>query len=352
MEHCGNCQRPVSVSRNRKYWRGIISSLLIARQFEWHYYCFLIQKRTKSDKWVDAVVFLLYVHNVHRRPNEGYMIISPVSSVGYIPVSTKVQNTNDTFIPDNAETIFPVLTPVNADTLPAAVPAQVISAPIVPPIQNANAAVVQPAPEESIPPPTAVTTTGVSTIAAGDITPPIVSMSEVAAPDDPVTITPDTAQDIVPPLAAFNIIGGASMVIETAPKEDTSGVGDHGEVAEVLPPQPALNNVPGNSAQAKTMNSGKPFRGPSTGKRALDYLRTIRTRAQATDREFQRRHLPYRFKVLTDNNENVLIDLSILDGQGKVIKHETRNVTNDNFGALMDNISTGKGLLIDDLPQG
>ncbi|HEX7509943.1 MAG TPA: hypothetical protein VF335_01475, partial [Chitinivibrionales bacterium] len=163
---------------------------------------------------------------------------------------------------------------------------------------------------------------------------------------------PDTTQAIIPPLAAFAIMGGESMVINPEPKEDTSGIDGHGEVEAVLPPQPVLNNVLEKPAQAKFINNGMPSPRPSTGKRARDYLRTISTRAQATDREFQRQHLPYRFKVLTDNNENVLIDLSILDGQGKVIKHETRNVTNDNFGMLMDDISTGKGLLIDDLPQG
>jgi hypothetical protein len=270
------------------------------------------------------------------------MNISPVSSAANIFVSQPEQNKNTGI----AETIFPPPASVNANSLPTAAPA-----PVAPLAQNTSAAVVPPAPEESIPPPAAVTTAGVSPIATGAITPPIESTSEVTVPDDTVTTTPDTTQNIIPPLAAFNIMGGASMDIKTAPKEDTSGIGDHGEVAEVLPPQPALNNVPGNPAQAKIINSEKPSRGPSTGKRAQDYIRTIRTRAQATDREFQRQHLPYRFKVLTDNNENVLIDLSIFDGQGKVIKHETRNVTNDNFGALMDNISTGKGLVIDDLPQ-
>jgi hypothetical protein len=146
-------------------------------------------------------------------------------------------------------------------------------------------------------------------------------------------------------------MGGESVVVIPAPKEDASGIGGHGEVAAVLPPQPVLNNVPEKTAEATFTNSATPSRGPSAGKRAQDYLRTISTRAQATNLEFQRQHLPYRFKVLTDNNENVLIDLSILDGQGKVVKHKTRNVTNDNFGALMDDISTGKGLLIDDLPQ-
>lgn len=166
------------------------------------------------------------------------------------------------------------------------------------------------------------------------------------------TAIADPTLEIIPPLAAFNIMGGESIDINPSPKEDSSGIVGHGEVGAVLPPQPLFNNVFEKPAQAKFTNNGMPSPGPSTGKRARDYLRTIKTRAQATDREFQRQHLPYRFKVLTDNNENVLIDLSILDGQGKVLKHETRNVTNDNFGMLMDDISTGKGLLIDDLPQG
>jgi hypothetical protein len=235
------------------------------------------------------------------------------------PLAPTAQNTNNTFIPDKAEVIVPL-----------------------PP----------PAPGSFIPPPAVVDTSGVATIPASPIVPPIERTSEVTVPDNTIATVPDPTQDIIPPLAAFNIMGGESIVINPAPKEDTSGIGGHGEVEAVSPPQPALNNVLEKPAQAKFANSEMSSRGYSTGKSVRDYLRTIRKRAQATDREFQRQHLPYRFKVLTDNNENVLIDLSILDGQGKVVKHETRNVTNDNFGKLMDDISTGKGLLIDDLPQG
>jgi hypothetical protein len=144
-------------------------------------------------------------------------------------------------------------------------------------------------------------------------------------------------------------MGGESMIINPEPKEDKSGIGGHGEVAAVLSPQPTFNNVSEKPVQAKFKNSEMPVGGPSSAKRVQDYLHTIGIRAQATDLEFQRKHLPYRIKVLANNNENILIDLSILDGQGKVMKHETRNVTDANFNMLMEDISTGKGLLIDDL---
>jgi hypothetical protein len=281
--------------------------------------------------------------------NSDPLLVQPgtagISNAANNPVAATIQNTNVAFVPDNAETIVPV---------PAAVTTagvSTVAASATTPSTEATSDVAVPNDTETIAPlPAAVDTAAASTAPASAVIPPTEGTSEVPVPDEIATTAPDTAQDVIPPLAAFNVIGGESKVVKPAPIEDLSEIGDNGEVEEALPPQPVLNNIPGNPAQAKI--SEKPYRGPSTGKRVQDYLRTIRTRAQATDREFQRRNLPYRFKVLTDNNENVLIDLSILDGQGKVIRHETRNVTNDNFGTLMDNISTGKGLLIDDLPQG
>jgi hypothetical protein len=164
-------------------------------------------------------------------------------------------------------------------------------------------------------------------------------------------VAPGTTGVIIPPITSFNTTAGESLEIKPVTGDDPRGIGGHGEILAVVPPLPANNNSAAESAEAKLINSIIPPQNPSTGKRVQDYLRTVKKRAQVTDLEFQRQHLPYRFRIITDGNENILIDLSILDEQNKVIKHETRNITNDNFGSLMDDISTGKGLLIDDLPQ-
>jgi hypothetical protein len=168
-------------------------------------------------------------------------------------------------------------------------------------------------------------------------------------PEDAVASAPQEV--VVPPLTSFNTMAGESTEIKPAPEGDASSVGGHGEVPTVVPSLPAFNNTAAASAEAFLETSaGSVMQRPFSGKRVRDYFRTVRKRAQTTDLEFRRQKLPYRLKVLTDANENVMIDLSVLNEKGGVVRHETRNVTNENFGKLMDDISSGKGLLIDDLP--
>jgi hypothetical protein len=223
-------------------------------------------------------------------------------------------------------------------------------------VQNTTATVI-PAATETVVQPTSTVVT-VSTPATGIVIPPVTN--EAVVPDTTLDETPDTTlddisdttQSIIPPISAFNLTAGETLEINPPPVEDLSGMGNHGEVIAVMPPQPAFNNAAAESNEAKFKNNALPSIVPSTGKRPRDYLRTLNKRARATDLAFKRQHLPYQFEVLADGDKNIYIDLSILDEKGNVIKHEKRDVTNDNFGRLMDDISSGKGLLIDDLPQG
>jgi hypothetical protein len=179
-------------------------------------------------------------------------------------------------------------------------------------------------------------------VTGSSATPQVQSINGTSAPDD--------TQVIVPPLASFNTIASESTEIKPVPEGDAGSVGGHGEVPEVVQGQPDSNNIAAELIETGYLSGPAPPQRHLTGKRVRDYLRTVKKRAQTTDLEFRRKRLPYRFKILTDDNENVLIDLSVLNPDGSVVRHETRNVTNDNFGRLMDDISSGKGLLIDDLP--
>lgn len=255
-----------------------------------------------------------------------------------VQVTLPAQNTNVTTGPDTAEVVRTIA------TLPSAAHPTTVANPVSL-LQNTTTATVPVTAEAEVPPPpTAVTQAAVSNPATGNVVPPVVS--EVIVPDTTLA----AVTDIIPPITAFNITAGETMEINPAPVEDTSGIGNHGEVEAIMPPQPAFNNAAAESTEAKFKNNATISNVPSTGKRPRDYLRTINKRAQVTDLAFKRQHLPYRFEVLADSEENIYIDLSILDEKGKVIKHEKRDVTNDSFGRLMEDISSGKGLLIDDLP--
>ncbi len=153
----------------------------------------------------------------------------------------------------------------------------------------------------------------------------------------------------MPPLAVFNTMGAESQEILGDPHVVDSDLGGHGEILEAAPPQPipedALYGSPPRSASTTPSPRGSP-----QDKRVLDYLRTVTKRVQSTDLRFRKQNLPYRFRVESDNDEKVVLVVSILDKRGRILKNEVRDVTNDNFGRLMDDISTGKGLIIDDCP--
>lgn len=277
-----------------------------------------------------------------------------------VQVTLPVQNTNVTTVPDAAEVVVPTVA-----TLPSAAPPTPAANPVSL-LQNTTPATVPVTAEAVVPPPpVAIAQTAVSNPAISNVVSPVVS--EAIVPDTTLAVTvpnttlaavPDTTlasvldPSTLPPIAAFNTMAGEAMEINPRPEEDLSGIGNQGKVEAVMPPQPAFNNAAAESTEAKFKNNATLAKILPTGKRPRDYLRTINKRAQATDLAFKRQHLPYQFKVLTDGEENIYIDLSILDEKGNIVKHEKRDVTNESFGRLMDNISSGKGLLIDDLPQG
>ncbi|MDD5674902.1 MAG: hypothetical protein PHC61_12100 [Chitinivibrionales bacterium] len=190
--------------------------------------------------------------------------------------------------------------------------------------------------------------------------PPVISILDNAEPtiapianqttDQTDALNPADAAIVVPPLTAFNALGSEATDANNVLEDDPSEIGGHGEVTSVEPPLSAQNNTAAETTKA--VRGAFPAQARRiTGKRVLDYVNTVKKRAQMTNQQFERQHLPYRLNVYTAANENVLIDLSIFDKKGNVLGHSTRNVTNENFGRLMDDISSGKGLLIDDVPQ-
>ena len=72
-----------------------------------------------------------------------------------------------------------------------------------------------------------------------------------------------------------------------------------------------------------------------------EYIKTLEKRAQDTNQRFKNQNLPYELS-LRDSTGEIFIDLAI-----KGYKTLSRNITEENFGKIIDDISIGKGLIID-----
>jgi hypothetical protein len=96
--------------------------------------------------------------------------------------------------------------------------------------------------------------------------------------------------------------------------------------------------------------SRNPKRNHHNGKkRVIDYTDTIKKRAEVVNEKFIRSNLPHRIRIYT-KGKRAYINMSIYGDQNVIVSSTTRDITDDDFGILMDNISTGSGLLFDDMP--
>lgn len=89
---------------------------------------------------------------------------------------------------------------------------------------------------------------------------------------------------------------------------------------------------------------------PAAGKSVFDYFATVRKRAMLMNRRLTETHSPFRVQAYADDQKRVFIEFSLVDKNGQEIGNTKRDVTDEDFGRLMDNLSTGMGLIVDDVP--
>ncbi|MBN2038303.1 MAG: flagellar protein FlaG [Chitinispirillaceae bacterium] len=77
-----------------------------------------------------------------------------------------------------------------------------------------------------------------------------------------------------------------------------------------------------------------------------EYMHTIGTAAKESNEQLARKGLPYRFCV-HESGDEVIIDLVLLDSNGKIEKEIRRNITNEDFDRMIENISSLEGLFFD-----
>ena len=77
------------------------------------------------------------------------------------------------------------------------------------------------------------------------------------------------------------------------------------------------------------------------------YIDTVIKRVEIMNDAMAKKGLSFRYRTRIENNE-LLLDMLILDRDGKISRQHTRTVTRDNFGSLLDVMSSGEGFLFDD----
>jgi hypothetical protein len=78
----------------------------------------------------------------------------------------------------------------------------------------------------------------------------------------------------------------------------------------------------------------------------LEYMGTISKAAKESNDQLTKKGIPYRFHVY-ESAGKVMIDLVQLNAEGSIIKEVRRNITDEDFDRIINNIASIEGLLID-----
>ena len=77
-----------------------------------------------------------------------------------------------------------------------------------------------------------------------------------------------------------------------------------------------------------------------------EHMAAITKAAERSNGELSKKSLPFRFRVY-EERETVIIDLVMLDNKGNIVKEVKRNITDEDFDRMIEDISSIEGLLID-----
>lgn len=114
-------------------------------------------------------------------------------------------------------------------------------------------------------------------------------------------------------------------------------------VEEVTGIKRVLNDEQGSGSRKKQGEShGRSKRNP------LAYMSTISRTAKESNDQLAKKGIPYRFRVY-ESAGKVMIDLVQLNAEGEIIKEVRRNITDEDFGRIINNIASIEGLLIDSI---
>ncbi|MBN1761060.1 MAG: hypothetical protein JW863_22215 [Chitinispirillaceae bacterium] len=86
----------------------------------------------------------------------------------------------------------------------------------------------------------------------------------------------------------------------------------------------------------------------NTKRQCIDYVDTLKKAATFAEEDIKAHHLPYRFFFFKRDGE-AFLDLINLDPNGRPIGITTKNVTNNDFDTLIDDVRDSKGMYIDSI---
>jgi hypothetical protein len=112
-------------------------------------------------------------------------------------------------------------------------------------------------------------------------------------------------------------------------------------VEEVTGIKKVLNDEHGSGSRKKQEESHERLK-----RHPLEYMGTIGRAAKESNDQLAKKGLPYRFSVY-ESSGKVIIDLVQLNAEGEIIKEVRRNITDDDFDRLINNIAAIEGLFID-----
>lgn len=81
-------------------------------------------------------------------------------------------------------------------------------------------------------------------------------------------------------------------------------------------------------------------------RQCINYVDTLKKAATFAEEDIKAHHLPYRFFFFKQDGE-AFLDLINFDPNGRQIGITTKNVTNEDFDTLIDDVRDGKGIYID-----
>lgn len=123
-------------------------------------------------------------------------------------------------------------------------------------------------------------------------------------------------------------------------------------------PSPTARVVDGIVFSSAVHNDAYPNSTPtrhsvSTGKRVrpskipTHYLNTVRKRIEIINEGLAQKNMSYRFHLHVEN-KRAYVGLMIKNSEGRFTREHTHEVTPDNFGSLLNKMSSGEGFIFDD----
>ncbi len=100
----------------------------------------------------------------------------------------------------------------------------------------------------------------------------------------------------------------------------------------------------GDASQQKKKKPGN--RNFGIVKESKDYVKTIITAVEASNKKLISLHLPFRFYAYTQGEE-IFIDVLVLDFDGHIISEKKRNISHQDFERLIEDVSQIEGLFVD-----